>query len=124
MFSEVKKQQQTTQQQTTEETNMSRDKKYFNENVIMAVEVEYEMGGRNWSTMKGSEVKDFCNRTYEFGDYISDIDFCTKQDDEWVKKVLNHAMLNWTKNYDWCKKHNLSSLDALIDYIIDNKLVA
>ena len=103
---------------------MTKDKKYFNENVMMAVEVEYEMGGRNWTTMKRTEVKNFCNHTYELGDYISDIDFACKQEDSWVKKVLNHAMLNWTKNQNWCKKHSLSSLDALIDYIIDNKLVA
>lgn len=104
---------------------MAKDKKYFNENVIMAVELEWEDGYRQWITCTGSNMKDTINDATKYGDkYLSDIDFCTKQDDEWVKKVLNHAMLNWTKNYDWCKKHNLSSLDALVDYIIDNKLVA
>lgn len=104
---------------------MAKDKKYFNENVIMAVEIEHDAYGRHWSQMKGSEVNAYC-KMYEDDEMcgISDIDYACKQTDEWCKKVLNHAMLNWTKNYDWCKKHNLSSLDALIDYIIDNKLVA
>ena len=102
-----------------------KDKNYFRANVMMAVELEWEDGYRHWIDCKGSELKDTINNAIKYGDkYLSDIDFCTKQDDEWVKKVLNHAMLNWTKNLDWCKARGLTNLDDLIDYIIDNRLVA
>ena len=101
-------------------TNL-KNREYFDANVNMSVELEYEMGGRNWFTMKGSEVKEFCDR---HSDEISDIDFACKQDNAWVKKVLNTAYYNWSKNMPWVRKQNITSLWALVDFIIDNNLVA
>lgn len=101
-----------------------KDSKYFEEHVNMAVEIEYEYGGRNWYTMKGSEVKSFCDSYEDSEDGVSDIDYATKQDDEWVRKVLNAAYYNWMHNLDWCKSKGIHSLWTLVDYIIDNRLVA
>lgn len=101
-------------------TNL-KNREYFDANVNMSVELEYEMGGRNWYTMKGSEVKEFCDRN---ADSISDIDFACKQDNEWVKKVLNTAYYNWMHNKQWWQSKKLTSLWAVVDYIIDNNLVA
>lgn len=99
-------------------------KDFFENNVIVAVEVEYDMGGRCWHTMKGSEVREYCDRVEQAGDSISDIDYCTKQNNAWCRKVLNAAYKNFYDNRDWCRKWGLKSLDDVIDFIIDNKLVA
>ena len=97
--------------------------KYFEANVNMAVEVEYEVGGRHWSVMKGDKVKAFCDNLDE-DEYLSDIDYATKQDDPWVRKVLNTAMYNWVNNQKWWKAKNFTCFDDVVDHIIKNKLVA
>ena len=101
-----------------------KDNKYFDAHVTMAVEIEFEDGGRFWTEVKGSELKDYCNKIYERGDYVSDIDFCSKQEDKWVRNVLNHAYYNWFENREWWKARKLTSLNDVVKYIIDNKLVA
>lgn len=101
-----------------------KDNKYFQANVNMAVEIEYACGGRMWYTVKGSEVKSFCESYKDSGDYVSDIDYSCNQDDEWVRKVLNTADYNWMHNLDWCKSKKLTSMYSVVDYIIANKLVA
>ena len=101
---------------------MTRD--FFENNVIVAVEVEYDMGGRCWHTMKGAEVKAYCDGVKKRGDFISDVDYCAKQNNAWCRRVLNAAHKNWHDNRDWCKRWKLNSLDAVIDFIIDNNLVA
>ena len=103
---------------------MAKDKKYFDDNVILGVEVEYEDGGRNWTNMRGSEVKAYCDKVVARGDYISDIDYVCKQEDDWVRKVLNTAEYNWSKNFEWVKSKGITSLWALVDYIIERGVVA
>ena len=104
---------------------MMKNREYFEANVVMAVEIEYEYGGRNWNSMKGSEVKAYCDEQESFGNFISDIDYCTKQDDEWCRKVLNTAYYNWEHNRTWWNDTlKLTSLWELTNYIIDNGLVA
>ena len=103
---------------------MAKNREYFDNNVIMGVEVEYADGGRCWENMKGSEVKVYCEKVRQRGNYISDIDYVCKQTDAWVRKVLNTAEYNWSNNWDWVQKKGFTSLYALVDYIIDNQLVA
>lgn len=66
-------------------------REYFDNNVDMAVEIEYEDGGRNWYTMKGPEVKEFCDERVAGGDYISDIDYCANQSDPAIREILDEA---------------------------------
>ena len=99
-------------------------KEYFEEHVNFAVEVEYETGGRNWQVVKG--VKEL-HKVCEFiKDILSDIDYCTDQDDPFCRKVLNLAWLNWHSNYEWCKQHieGCHCLDDVINFILDNNLAA
>ena len=56
------------------------NKKFFEENVIFAVEIEEEDGHRYWIEIKGKEALDkFLN---EEGDEISDIDISTSNPPE------------------------------------------
>lgn len=98
-----------------------KNKEYFNDNVVMAIEVEYEDGGKEWHTKDGWMVDRFCERVLQCGDFISDIDYSTTQRDDWCRKVLNLADYNWRNNQDWCRKMEFKSLDDLIDWIIDNR---
>lgn len=104
---------------------MMKNREYFEQHVVMAVEVEMEYGGRYWNSMPGSKVREYCERIANREDaYVSDLDYSCKQDDEWVRRVLNTADYNWRKNSEWCKSRNLTSLQKVICYIIDNRLVA
>lgn len=68
------------------------NKKYFEENVIMAIEVEYEGGGRCWREVKGSEVEAFLDAIDKDEErFLSDIDYCTKQADTAIAEVLEKA---------------------------------
>lgn len=68
------------------------NKKYFEENVIMAIEVEYENGGRCWHEVKGSEVKAFLEALDKDEDrFFSDMDYCTRQEDPQIGEVLKKA---------------------------------
>lgn len=94
-------------------------KQYFNDNVVWAVEVDY--GRRYWETVKGEkELNEYCER---HEDDLSDVDFAIKQEDEWVRDVLNTAEYNFRNNLNWCKKQGLTSFQDVIDFIIDNGLV-
>ena len=103
-----------------------KDAKYFEENVNMIVEVEYESGGKSRQAMKGVEVKPYLDKVVDNKEtYFSDCDYSTKQDDEWVRKVLNTADYNWRHNRKWWMDDlKFTSLGQLVDYIIDHKLVA
>ena len=72
----------------TEDLIMTRQE--FDNKVVMAVEIEYACGGRDWTTMKSSEVKDFIDRHEAHGDYLSDIDYAGNQVPE-VREVLDKA---------------------------------
>lgn len=100
------------------------DKNYFEANVVFAVEVEFEIGGRNWRTVVGQKALDeYLNRLNEFDDmWLSDIDYASKQPDKKVRKVLNTAWYNFRNNSEWCKKHGLTSLWSVVDYIIEENL--
>lgn len=101
-----------------------KDNKYFNDNVMMAVEIEYEDGGRFWETMRGADVDAYLDKRCREGyAYFSDCDYCTKQPDEWCRNVLNTADLNWTKNLAWVKKQGIHSFSELVSWIIDRQLV-
>lgn len=65
-------------------------KEFFDANVIMAVEIEYDFGGRHWTEMKGSEVQDFLNNLGE-SEGLSDIDYCTKQENPEIKEILDQG---------------------------------
>ena len=76
---------------------MTRD--YYNDNVDMAVEFEYEDGYRYWKTFKGLEMHDGINAEIEDGKvYLSDIDLCTKQSDDKVRAFLNFVEYNCRYN--------------------------
>ena len=100
------------------------NKEYFEANVVFVIEVEYEMGGRNRQTVTGvaefNKVTDFLTKQNDL--IISDIDYAAKQPDEKVRKLLNTAWYNFQNNRDWCKQHNLTSLYAVVGYIVDNYL--
>lgn len=96
---------------------------YFDKHVDMAVEVEYESGGRHWYHMKGAEVKKFLDNLDE-DEYFSDCDFVVRQSDAWVRSVLNHAEVNFFQNHAWCKRHGIDgSLNKVLNFIIDENLV-
>lgn len=65
-------------------------KEFFDANVIMAVEIEYDFGGRHWTEMKGSDVQDFLNNLGE-SEGLSDIDYCTKQENSEIKEILDQG---------------------------------
>ena len=101
-----------------------KDNKYFDNNVMMVVEIEFENGGRHRETMRGAEVDKYLDNHCQDGyAYFSDCDYCTTQPDDWCRKVLNTAYLNWTKNFDWVKKQGVCSLWELVTWIIDRQLV-
>lgn len=91
-------------------------KEFFEANVIMAVEVEYEDGGRIWKTMSGSEVRSFCENIKNCG--ISDIDYCTDQRDPEVQKVIDAATKIWS---DKGPRDHFKSFDAVIDFLLNNE---
>ena len=96
------------------------DKKYFDENVIMAVEVEYEGGGRCWHTMKGSEVKRYLDRLeHDEERYLSDIDYCSKQDDPEIGKIIDAAIKIWTNREK--VDTGFKSLDEVINSLLTEK---
>lgn len=89
-------------------------KKEFNNLVVMAVEVEYEDGGRVWRTMSGDEVKAFCDKVRKSSDkFISDIDYCAEQCDD-VQKVLDEAYKMFRENSAF------KSLEAAINYLLED----
>lgn len=95
------------------------DRKVFNNEVVYAVELEYEMGGRSWKDVKGKDLNKFLE--LHKGE-LSDLDFNCHQDNEEVKRVLNLAHINWYKNHEWVAKRDIHSFDDLVDYILNNKL--
>lgn len=76
---------------------MKMTKEFYEANVLMGVEVEYDNGGRHWHQMWGDEVADFIKALDE-DEHLSDIDLCCTQPNETVKKFLN---LVW-----WNADHN------------------
>ena len=94
-------------------------REYFKENVMMSVEIESGCGGRYWRSVKNSKLAAFLQR--HEGE-ISDIDYCMTQPDPQCRRILNLADRNFRKNPEWCKKHQLTSFDAVIDFIIDHQL--
>lgn len=92
------------------------NKQYFEQNVVMAIEVEYETGGRCWHTMKGSEVKGYLDRLEQDDNrYFSDIDYCSKQDDPEIGKIIEAAIKIWT---DREKSAGFRTLDEVIDSLL------
>ena len=101
-----------------------KDMAYFSDNVMYAIEVEYEDGGRMWERSVGYNLKDTLDEIKNRdGESLSDIDYCTHQPDEWCRKVLNIAHINFFKNMDWCKGNKLGSLDDVIRFVVSNGLV-
>lgn len=104
-------------------------KEYFDSHVLEVVEIEYEDGGRFWTEPMTSDEADAYIRRNCKSDvypdsnmYFSDRDFCTKQKDKFVQRVLELAKLNWFKNDAWCKRNNLTSYWKVIDFILENEL--
>lgn len=91
-------------------------KEYFEQNVIMAIEIEYEDGGRHWNTMKGSEVKEYLDRLeHNEGRYLSDVDYCSKQNDPEIGKIIDAAIEIWR---DKEKSAKFKNLDDVIDSLL------
>lgn len=91
-------------------------KEYFEQNVIMAIEIEYEDGGRHWNTMKGSEVEEYLDRLeHDEGRYLSDIDYCSKQNDPEIGKIIDAAIEIWR---DKEKSAKFKNLDDVIDSLL------
>ena len=102
---------------------MKKDRAYFNDNVMYAVEVEYDGGGRQWERSVGYNLKDTLDDIESReGESLSDIDCCTHQPDDWCKRVLNVAHLNFTRNWEWCKSRGMKSLDDVVEYVIAKEL--
>ena len=97
-------------------------REYFENHVDMIVELDGDYG-KHRTCMKASEVNKYLDNLSE-GEYFSDCDYRCKQSDSWVRKVLNTANYNWTNNRDWLMKKNFTSFDDVVNYIIDNNLVA
>lgn len=76
---------------------MKMTKEFYEANVVKAVEVEYENGGRRWFEMWGDEVDDFI-KALDDDEYLSDIDLCCHQPNEAVKKFLNVVDYNANHN--------------------------
>lgn len=89
-------------------------KKEFDAEVIMAVEIEYEDGGRNWYTMHSAEVKPFIDARVATGDYLSDIDYSSQQEPE-VREILDKA---WEIFMQDSKK--FGSFDKAIDSLLED----
>ena len=91
------------------------NKKYFEQNVIMAVEVEYEDGGRCWHTMKGSEVQAYLDSLDQMdGVYLSDVDYAGKQEVPEIRAILDKAwevFMNDVKGF--------GSYDKAIDSLLE-----
>lgn len=91
-------------------------KEYFEQNVIMAIEIEYEDGGRHWNTMKGSEVEEYLDRLeHDEGRYLSDIDYCSKQNDPEIGKIID-AAIEILRDKE--KSAKFKNLDDVIDSLL------
>lgn len=106
-------------------------KEYFWSECRMVVELEDEDGYRFWSEPMSHKACDEyiarkCKTEVDNTKfyYFSDMDFVTteSQPNTFVKRVMKLAELNFYKNSEWCKKHNLGSFYAVIDFICDNDL--
>ena len=92
-------------------------KSEFKANAIYAVEIEYEDGGREWFTMKGTETQAFVREEAELGNYVSDTDFAGKQDNAEVQAILDKAwelFMNNTKKFK-------SYYEAIETFLEDDK---
>ena len=106
-------------------------KEYFWANVLMVVELEDEDGFRFWSDPMNVKTCDEytaerCKNVKDMSKpyYLSDKDFLVdeQQPNSFVRRVMKLATLNFFKNSEWCKKHELGSFYDVIDFICDNDL--
>ena len=100
-------------------------REYFDANVIIAIEVEYAEGGRDWSYIKGIyDAEQEIELIQEYGDYLSDFDYASiaRQTDKFVQRVLKLANKNFWENPDWVLRNNLKSYDDVVYFILDNEL--
>lgn len=65
-------------------------KEFFFENVVMSVEIESDSYGRHWTCMKNSEIDGYLKRLAD-DEGLSDIDYCMKQEDPEIEKILKEA---------------------------------
>ena len=90
-------------------------KEYFEANVMMAVEVKYETGGRYWKTVKGSEFLAYIEEVDNDDCMcVSDVDYDTKQEDPQIQEFLEKAYNTWF--HSDCV---YSSLDELINSMFE-----
>ena len=99
-------------------------REYFDEHVVIAVEVEFQEGGREWYYEKGiDKAEQLIESVQEYGDYLSDFDYASKSRQEpFIKRVLNLADLNFWKNKTWMERNKLDSYDDVVYFILDNEL--
>lgn len=94
-------------------------KSEFLKKVDMAVEIEYEIGGRQWYTLKGNQVKCFTNNLSD-DEYVSDIDYSYQQEFEEVREILDKAENIWFHNREWWMSRNMKSLQEVIDALLED----
>ena len=90
-------------------------KEFFDAKVTMAVEIEYDFGGREWRTMRGEDVQAFINKLEE-DESLSDIDYCTQQENPEIQKILDQANEIWM---DSDKRKNFKNFDEAIDSLLE-----
>lgn len=85
----------------------------FEKRVVMAVEFECEDGHRIWKEVVGvANLDAFIEENLKHGFYLSDIDYCTRQDDD-IRVFLDNA---WEK---FRESSEFGSLDATIDSMLE-----
>ena len=91
-------------------------REFFDNNVIMAVEIDGFMG-KHWTEMKCSEIQDYLDRLDE-NEGLSDIDYCTKQEDPEIQKILDKATEIWM---DSDQRKKFKSFDEAINSLLAPK---
>lgn len=94
-------------------------KQEFEQKVDMAVEIEYETGGRHWTVMKGSEVDAYIDGLGEYAS-LSDVDYSYKQEFEEVRNLLDKAEDIWFNHKEWWQERNFTYLGQVIDALLED----
>ena len=91
-------------------------KEFFDANVIMAVEVDGFMG-KHWTEMKASKIQSYIDNLGE-DEGLSDIDYCTKQEDPEIQQILDKANEIWM---DADQRKKFKNFDEVIDSLLAPK---
>ena len=91
---------------------MRMTKDYYDAHVTIAIEIEFDDGGRFWKTVVGKDAyHKVCER---YCGEISDVDLCAKQEDEKVRDFLNTVEYNKRHNPRFARSTFYEVLDAML----------